>query len=220
VFVGADLLGFQSCTGDTQREAAAEQIKSADSMHTNRLIHEKSPYLLQHADNPVDWYPWGEEAFAKARRGNRSIFLTVVYSTCHWCHGMARESFENDEVAAVFNTYFVAIKADREEHPDVGNVYMTYVQATTGGGGWHMSVWLTPDLKPFVGGTYHPPEDRWGNPGFKGILTRIADVCNKKNGIGLAHPPMVLPSNTGGNIFRLQGSDPSTFNMVAWSAPG
>jgi uncharacterized protein YyaL (SSP411 family) len=146
----------------------------ARSEHTNRLAHEKSPYLLQHAQNPVDWYPWGEEAFAKARRENKPIFLSVGYSTCHWCHVMAHESFESEEVAAIMNREFVNIKVDREERPDVDRVYMTFVQATTGGGGWPMSVWLTPDLKPFVGGTYFPPEDRYGQPGFKKVLERIA----------------------------------------------
>jgi uncharacterized protein len=140
----------------------------------NLLAREKSPYLLQHADNPVDWFPWGEEAFAKARRENKPIFLSIGYSTCHWCHVMAHESFENPEVAAVMNREFVNIKVDREERPDVDRVYMTFVQATTGGGGWPMSVWLTPELKPFVGGTYFPPEDRWGQPGFAKVLERIA----------------------------------------------
>jgi len=144
------------------------------SEHTNRLAQEKSPYLLQHSHNPVDWYPWGEEAFAKARREDKPIFLSVGYSTCHWCHVMAHESFENEEVATTMNREFVNIKVDREERPDVDRVYMTFVQATTGGGGWPMSVWLTPDLKPFVGGTYFPPEDRYGQPGFKKVLERIA----------------------------------------------
>ena len=144
------------------------------SEHTNRLAHEKSPYLLQHAHNPVDWYPWGEEAFAKARRENKPIFLSVGYSTCHWCHVMAHESFENEEVAAIMNREFVNIKVDREERPDVDRVYMTFVQATTGSGGWPMSVWLTPDLKPFVGGTYFPPEERYGQPAFTKVLERIA----------------------------------------------
>src|SRR5436309_2185079 len=147
---------------------------SARREHVNRLAGEKSPYLLQHAHNPVDWYPWGEEAFAKAHRENKPIFLSVGYSTCHWCHVMAHESFESEEVAAIMNREFVNIKVDREERPDVDRVYMTFVQATTGGGGWPMSVWLTPDLKPFVGGTYFPPEDRYGQPGFKKVLERIA----------------------------------------------
>jgi uncharacterized protein YyaL (SSP411 family) len=141
---------------------------------TNRLTREKSPYLLQHAHNPVDWFPWGEEAFAKARSENKPIFLSIGYSTCHWCHVMAHESFESAEVAAVMNREFVNIKVDREERPDVDRVYMTFVQATTGGGGWPMSVWLTPELKPFVGGTYFPPEDRHGQPGFNKVLERIA----------------------------------------------
>ena len=144
------------------------------SQHTNRLSHEKSPYLLQHAHNPVDWYPWGEEAFAKARRENKPIFLSIGYSTCHWCHVMAHESFEDKDTAAIMNREFVNIKVDREERPDVDRVYMTFVQATKSGGGWPMSVWLTPNLQPFVGGTYFPPEDRYGQPGFKKVLERIA----------------------------------------------
>jgi uncharacterized protein YyaL (SSP411 family) len=144
------------------------------SQHTNRLSHEKSPYLLQHAHNPVDWYPWGEEAFAKARRENKPIFLSIGYSTCHWCHVMAHESFEDKDTAAIMNREFVNIKVDREERPDVDRVYMTFVQVTTGGGGWPMSVWLTPNLQPFVGGTYFPPADRYGQPGFKKVLERIA----------------------------------------------
>jgi len=156
-----------------------EPAMTADPQHTNRLIHEKSPYLLQHAHNPVDWYPWGEAAFEKARNENKPIFLSVGYSTCHWCHVMERESFENEDIAAVLNKHFVCIKVDREERPDIDRVYMTYVQATTGGGGWPMSVWLTPELNPFVGGTYFPPDDRWGRPGFKNLLLRIAEAWQK-----------------------------------------
>ncbi len=152
----------------------AAEIRPAHPAHTNRLARERSPYLLQHAHNPVDWYPWGEEAFAKARRENKPIFLSIGYSTCHWCHVMAHESFEDEATAAIMNREFVSIKVDREERPDVDRVYMTFVQATTGGGGWPMSVWLTPDLKPFVGGTYFPPVDRYGQPGFKKVLERIA----------------------------------------------
>jgi uncharacterized protein YyaL (SSP411 family) len=146
---------------------------------TNRLAREKSPYLLQHAHNPVDWFPWGAEAFEKARRENKPIFLSVGYSTCHWCHVMERESFENEEIAKILNAHFVAIKLDREERPDVDRVYMTFVQATTGGGGWPMSVFLTPDLKPFFGGTYFPPEDKWGRPGFKTVLARIHELWQR-----------------------------------------
>ena len=147
--------------------------------HTNRLAQEKSPYLLQHAHNPVDWYPWGEEAFERARREKKPIFLSIGYSTCHWCHVMERESFENEEVAALMNSRFVNIKVDREERPDVDRVYMTFVQATTGGGGWPLNVWLTPGLKPFVGGTYFPPEDRDGQPSFTKVLLRISDAWTK-----------------------------------------
>ena len=145
-------------------------------MHTNRLAQEKSPYLLQHAHNPVDWYPWGEEAFQAARVHNKPIFLSIGYATCHWCHVMERESFENEEIAALMNRHYVAIKVDREERPDVDRIYMTFVQATTGSGGWPMSVWLTPELQPFFGGTYFPPENRWGHPGFGSILTQIAQA--------------------------------------------
>src|SRR4051812_42181728 len=159
----------------TSSHASADRT-SAHSEHTNRLAHEKSPYLLQHAHNPVDWYPWGEEAFAKARRENKPIFLSVGYSTCHWCHVMAHESFENEDVAAIMNRDFVNIKVDREERPDVDRVYMTFVQATSGGGGWPMSVWLTPDLKPFVGGTYFPPENKYGRAGLPTILERNAEA--------------------------------------------
>ncbi|MDQ2659555.1 MAG: thioredoxin domain-containing protein [Verrucomicrobiota bacterium] len=142
--------------------------------HLNQLAHEKSPYLLQHASNPVDWMPWSEAAFAKARAEKKPIFLSIGYSTCHWCHVMAHESFEDPATAEIINREFVNIKVDREERPDVDRVYMTFVQATTGHGGWPMSVWLTPDLKPFVGGTYFPPEDRYGQPGFKKVLERVA----------------------------------------------
>jgi hypothetical protein len=140
---------------------------------SNRLAIEKSPYLRQHAGNPVDWFPWGEEAFAKARAERKPIFLSIGYSTCHWCHVMAHESFENPEIAAVLNRDFVPVKLDREERPDLDRVYMTYVQQTTGHGGWPMSVWLTPDLKPFFGGTYFPPDDRHGRPGFLTVLNAI-----------------------------------------------
>jgi uncharacterized protein YyaL (SSP411 family) len=142
----------------------------------NRLASEQSPYLLQHAHNPVDWFPWGEEAFAKARAEDKPIFLSIGYSTCHWCHVMERESFETEAVGEILNRDFVAIKVDREERPDVDRVYMLFVQATTGGGGWPMSVWLTPELKPFYGGTYYPPENRYGRPGFRTVLNHIAQA--------------------------------------------
>jgi uncharacterized protein YyaL (SSP411 family) len=139
----------------------------------NRLAREQSPYLLQHANNPVDWYPWGDEAFARARDENKPIFLSVGYSTCHWCHVMEHESFASDDIAALLNRDFIAIKVDREERPDVDRIYMAFVQATTGSGGWPMSVWLTPSLQPFYGGTYYPPSSQWGRPGFREVLTEI-----------------------------------------------
>ncbi len=140
----------------------------------NRLATEPSPYLQQHAGNPVDWYPWGDEAFARARAESRPIFLSIGYSTCHWCHVMEHESFEHAGIAALLNEHFVPVKVDREERPDVDRVYMAFVQATTGSGGWPMSVWLTPDLKPFFGGTYFPPDSRWGRVGFADVLREVA----------------------------------------------
>jgi uncharacterized protein len=147
----------------------------------NRLAAEHSPYLLQHKDNPVDWYPWGEDAFRRARDEDKPIFLSVGYSTCHWCHVMEHESFESQGVADVLNREFVSIKVDREERPDVDRVYMTFIQATTGSGGWPMSVWLTPSLQPFYGGTYFPPTSRWGRPGFVDILTEIARAWREEH---------------------------------------
>ena len=155
--------------------------------HTNRLAKEKSPYLLQHQHNPVDWFPWGAEAFEKAKKENKPIFLSIGYSTCHWCHVMERESFENEEIAKLLNASFVCIKVDREERPDVDKVYMTFVQATTGSGGWPLNVWLTPDLKPFVGGTYFPPADRGGRPGFPTVLKQLADGWAKDREAIVAH---------------------------------
>lgn len=142
---------------------------------SNRLANERSPYLLQHAHNPVDWYPWGQEAFDKAKAEDKPIFLSVGYSTCHWCHVMERESFEDEEIGKILSDNFVCIKVDREERPDVDKVYMTFVQATSGGGGWPMSVWLTPELKPFIGGTYFPPRDNFRRPGLKTVLSRIIE---------------------------------------------
>jgi uncharacterized protein YyaL (SSP411 family) len=139
----------------------------------NRLAHASSPYLRQHADNPVDWYPWGADAFERARLEQKPIFLSVGYATCHWCHVMAHESFEDAAVAAVLNELFVSVKVDREERPDVDRVYMLFVQATTGQGGWPMSVWLTPALEPFYGGTYFPPASRFGRPAFVDVLHQI-----------------------------------------------
>ncbi len=154
--------------------------KLAQGKQPNRLAQEKSPYLLQHAFNPVEWYPWGEAAFAKARKENKPIFLSIGYSTCHWCHVMEHESFENDSIARIMNENFVCIKVDREERPDVDKVYMTTVQALTGQGGWPLSVWLTPELKPFFGGTYFPPDSRYGRPGFPDLLRQLSKAWREQ----------------------------------------
>jgi uncharacterized protein len=146
----------------------------------NRLGREKSPYLLQHQHNPVDWYAWGAEAFAQARAANQPIFLSIGYSTCHWCHVMERESFEDVAVAQFLNQHFVSIKVDREERPDVDKIYMTFVQATTGGGGWPLNVFLTPGLKPFYGGTYFPPRGRQGRPGFLDLLEQVHQAWQER----------------------------------------
>ena len=152
------------------------------TVRTNRLIQEKSPYLLQHAHNPVDWYPWGTDAFAKARAEGKPIFLSVGYSTCHWCHVMERESFENETIASLLNEHFVAVKVDREERPDVDRMYMTALQAMGQNGGWPMSMFLTPGLKPFYGGTYFPPESRYGRAGFPDVLRRVSDIWKSEQG--------------------------------------
>lgn len=146
----------------------------------NRLIHETSPYLLQHAYNPVDWYPWGEEAIHKAQREGKPILLSIGYAACHWCHVMERECFENPEIAQYLNEHFVSIKVDREERPDLDEIYMTAVQVLTGQGGWPLTVFLTPDLKPFYGGTYFPPQDRWGRPGLLTVLRAIIELYHKE----------------------------------------
>ena len=150
--------------------------------HTNRLAHETSPYLLQHAHNPVDWYPWGPEAFARARADDRPVLLSVGYSACHWCHVMERESFENDDIAALMNRLFVSIKVDREERPDVDQIYMQAVQSLTGHGGWPMTVFMTPEGVPFYGGTYFPPVDRHGMPAFPRLLEAVADAYQTRRG--------------------------------------
>jgi len=148
--------------------------------HPNRLAQEKSPYLLQHAHNPVDWFAWNDAAFAKARAENKPVFLSIGYSTCHWCHVMERESFEDEKIGAFLNEHFVAIKVDREERPDVDKIYMTFVQSTTGSGGWPLNVFLTPDLKPFFGGTYFPPNPRYGRPSFSQMLQQIAQLWHER----------------------------------------
>ena len=146
----------------------------------NRLAHERSPYLLQHANNPVDWHAWNDEALERARREDKPIFLSIGYSTCHWCHVMEHESFEDPAIAELLNRDFISIKVDREERPDVDRVYMAFVQATTGAGGWPMTVFLTPELKPFYGGTYFPPSSKWGRPGFAELVTELARVWKEE----------------------------------------
>jgi uncharacterized protein YyaL (SSP411 family) len=148
--------------------------------HTNRLVNETSPYLRQHAHNPVDWYAWGPEALERSRALDRPIFLSIGYSACHWCHVMEHESFEDPEVARLLNENFVSIKVDREERPDLDQIYMTAVQMLAGQGGWPMSVWLTPDLEPFYGGTYFPPDDRYGRPSFKKVLQALREAWHSR----------------------------------------
>jgi uncharacterized protein len=154
--------------------------EAAVAEHSNRLAHESSPYLQQHAHNPVDWYPWGPEALERARREDRPIFLSIGYSACHWCHVMERESFEDEQTARLMNEHFVNIKVDREERPDIDHIYMDAVQLLTGRGGWPLSVFLTPEGKPFYGGTYFPPEDRYGMPGFRRVLLSIAEAFRQR----------------------------------------
>ena len=162
--------------GSQGESAGGVTDMSMTHAHTNRLAHETSPYLLQHAHNPVDWYAWSDEAFAKAKAEDKPIFLSIGYSTCHWCHVMERESFENTAIAAVLNEHFVCIKVDREQRPDVDATYMEAVTLLTGAGGWPLSAFLTPEGRPFYGGTYFPPEARYGRPGFKQILTAMAEA--------------------------------------------
>jgi uncharacterized protein len=152
----------------------------SEHKHTNRLINETSPYLLQHAHNPVEWYPWGEEALQKARDENKPILLSIGYSACHWCHVMERESFENEDIARLMNEHFINIKVDREERPDLDQIYMNAVQLMTRHGGWPMTVFLTPEGVPFYGGTYYPPEDRYNMPGFPRVLLAIAEAYRTK----------------------------------------
>ena len=166
---------LNSLLGNTSPPTKTERKTS------NRLINEKSPYLLQHAFNPVDWYPWGEEAFENARSKNKPIFLSIGYSTCYWCHVMEREVFENDAIAELMNDIFICIKVDREERPDIDRIYMTALQSLTGSGGWPMSMFLTPDLKPFYGATYIPPKAKYGRAGFEDVIGEISKAWNERN---------------------------------------
>lgn len=153
---------------------------SESPQHTNRLINETSPYLLQHAHNPVDWYPWGEEALTQAKQQDKPILLSIGYAACHWCHVMEHESFENEQIAAVMNEHYINVKVDREERPDLDEIYMNAVQMLTGQGGWPMTMFLTPELKPFYGGTYFPPDNRYGRPGFPRVLLGVVEAYRER----------------------------------------
>ena len=153
------------------------ELAESSEKFTNKLIDETSPYLLQHAHNPVEWYPWGNEAFERARAEDKPLLVSIGYSACHWCHVMEHESFEDEAVATIQNEHFVNIKVDMEERPDVDQIYMSFVQMTTGRGGWPMNVFLTPDKRPFFGGTYFPPTPRYGMPSWRQI------ACAVPNGI-------------------------------------
>ncbi len=176
--------GRNGASSNHSEREVIDMSEGADSSETsdkagrkpNRLINEQSPYLRQHAYNPVDWYPWGKEALARARQENKPILLSIGYSACHWCHVMERESFENDAIAQLMNANFVSIKVDREERPDLDHIYMDAVQLLTGRGGWPLTMFLTPDGQPFYGGTYFPPADRHGLPGFPRVLGSIANA--------------------------------------------
>ena len=181
----AAILAFSACSSHSDTELrSGVRIETVDGQvrYTNRLIRERSPYLQMHAHNPVDWYPWGADAFEKARRENKPIFLSIGYSSCHWCHVMEAESFSNPEIADLMNRYFVSIKVDREERPDVDRLYLSYVESVNGGG-WPMSIFLTPDRLPFFGATYLPPETRGREEGFRSVLQRIATEWRTRQGI-------------------------------------
>jgi uncharacterized protein len=188
----------------------------------NRLANEKSPYLLQHANNPVDWRPWGTEAFDLAKAEDKPVFLSIGYSTCHWCHVMERESFEDEKIAEQLNRDFVPIKVDREERPDVDDVYMTAVQTMTGAGGWPMSLFLTPEGKPFYGGTYYPPDDRYGRPGFSSVLSAVADAWENRRaeleasaGQLLAHLDRAAHASAGGDEVGAAALEKAALSLAA-----
>ncbi len=186
---------------------------------SNRLAFETSPYLLQHAGNPVDWYPWGEEALTRARTENKPILLSIGYSACHWCHVMAHESFEKEEIARLMNENFINIKVDREERPDIDAVYMKAIQSITGGGGWPLTVFLTPAGNPFYGGTYFPPEDRHGLPGFAKVLTVASDAYrNHGNWVQQATQQIITALNTTANNKTTTGRLTSNILRQAYSA--
>src|SRR5437667_290431 len=185
----------------------------------NRLAQETSPYLLQHADNPVDWYPWGDEAFARARAEDKPVLLSVGYAACHWCHVMAHESFEDDETAALMNERFVNVKVDREERPDLDAIYMEAVVALTGHGGWPMSVFVTPEGEPFFGGTYYPPEPRHGLPSFRQILVAVSDAYRERRD-DVARQAAVLVEALGHTARQQPSHEPLTSGLVTDAVAG
>ncbi|MCH8066946.1 MAG: thioredoxin domain-containing protein, partial [Chloroflexi bacterium] len=180
----------------------------------NRLAGETSPYLLQHKDNPVDWQPWDEAALAQARDEDKPIFLSIGYSACHWCHVMEHESFESEPIAALMNELFVSIKVDREERPDVDSIYMAAVQAMTGRGGWPMSVFLTPDGKPYYAGTYFPPEDRGGLPSFPSVLTAAAEAYRDRKADFIATTGQIV-EHLQAQTATQQSADPLVRDLIA-----
>lgn len=184
---------------------------------TNRLIHETSPYLIQHAHNPVDWYPWGDEAIAAAKREDKPIFLSIGYSACHWCHVMARECFENEKIAALMNTLYINIKVDREERPDIDEIYMKAVTALTGTGGWPLSVFLTPDLEPFFGATYLPPVRAYRRPSFPDVLIDLSQAYREKRELVIAHARELTRVIAGEShdVARGELSEPMFENSIA-----
>src|ERR687884_1712880 len=185
----------------------------------NRLAHETSPSLLQHAHNPVDWYPWGDEAFARARAEDKPVLLSVGYSACHWCHVMERESFEDRATAALMNENFVCVKVDREERPDIDAVYMDAVVALTGHGGWPMTVFLTPEGEPFFGGTYFPPEPRYGLPSFRQLLAAVSDAYRERRGDVARQAGALVEALRRGSELR-PSSDPLTPGLLTDAVRG
>ena len=208
-FLGAIALGFLAVNCDANPAAGAADVKE------NRLAKASSPYLRLHATNPVNWYPWGEEAFAKAKKENKPILLSIGYSTCHWCHVMARESFANEEIAKVLNESFVSIKLDREERPDVDKVYMTAYHAMSGeSGGWPLNMFLTPDLEPFFGGTYFPPEDRGGRVGFLNVLKQLEIAWAEKHDQVVVSAAAIRKHLLDQNDARIGGDEiPESLNL-------
>src|SRR5678815_2987618 len=179
---------------------------------SNRLENETSPYLLQHANNPVDWFPWGEEALEKAKRENKPILVSIGYAACHWCHVMEKESFENEEIASIMNENFVNIKIDREERPDLDHIYMDAVQTMTGSGGWPLNVFLTPDLKPFFGGTYFPPVRAFNRNSWKEVLVAVASAYREKKVEILEQAETLIRHLLSGNNFNA-GSETAFANQ-------